>query len=289
MKRRILIPISVLVVGACAAWLGWRSLAPRQEWDSGIGNERIRYVLLNAFGVANSDIRVEFDQLAKDGHTISEGVGEDGDIEVVLDSRRLRRGESHPQHDAIRLRQGGLFGIPSIAGIRLSGALQRFADDRDETLLSRADLKRTLSRLSRTGVLLQAVVKLKQPLLEKSLPTTPPIPQPLDIEAVLLSPGASGQKPISWDVNNCEYRLPSGPCTQGLAAQFQAWVQSLRPEDAQPLELIGLRYEELQLRAREPKAYGFITESTPEVLAWLMQQPEVARIELTDIGFLRSS
>ncbi|MFF4195726.1 hypothetical protein [Nonomuraea sp. NPDC001831] len=281
--------ISVLVVGACAAWLGWRSLAPRQGWDSSIGNERIRYVLLNAFGAANSDIRVEFDQLARDGHTISEGVGEDGDIEVVLDSRRLRHDESYPQHDAIRLRQGGLFAMPSIAGIRLSGALQRFADDQDETLLSRADLKRTLSRLSRTEVLLQAVVKLKQPLLEKRLPTTPPMPQPLDIEAVLLSPGASGQKPLSWDVNNCEYRLPSGPCTQGLAAQFQAWARSLRPEDAQPLERIGLRYEELQSRAREPKVYGFITESTPEVLAWLMQQPEVARIELTDIGFLHSS
>ncbi|GGT29167.1 hypothetical protein GCM10010176_087330 [Nonomuraea spiralis] len=264
-------------------------MAQRQEWDNSIGNERIRYVLLNALSAANPDIRVTFDQLAQDGRTISEDVGEDGIIEVVLDSRHLRRNESYPQHDAIRLRQGGLLGTPSIAGGRLSGALQWFAGGRDETLPSRADLKHTLSRLSRTGVLLQAVVKLKHPLLEKSLPTTPPIPQPLDVEAVLLSPGAPGQKPIAWDVNNCEYRLPSGPCTQGLAAQFQAWVQSLRREDAQPLERIGLNYDELQLRARESKAYGFIAESTPEVLAWLIQQPEVARLELTDIGFLRSS
>ena len=289
MNRCILISVSVLVVGACAAWLGWRSLAQRQEWDSRIGNGRIRYVLLNALSAANPDIRVEFDQLAQNGHNISEAVGEDGVIEVVLDSRHLRRDESYPHHDAIRLRQGGLFGIPSTAGGRLSGALRYFAGDRDETLPSQADLKRTLSRLSHTDVLLQAVVKLKQPLPEKSLPTTTPIPQPLDIEAVLLSPGAPGQKPISWDVNDCKYRLPSGPCTQGLAAQFQAWVQSLTPEDAQPLERIGLNYEELQLRARELKMYGFIAESTPEVLAWLIQQPEVARVELTDIGFLHSS
>ncbi|MGW5156893.1 hypothetical protein ACWEPN_15585 [Nonomuraea wenchangensis] len=288
MNRRTLISVSVLVAGAWAAWLGWHSLTHRQEWDSSIGSERIRYVLLNALSAANPDIRIEFDQLAQNGHTISEDVGEDGVIEVVLDSRHLRRDESYPQHDAIRLRQGGLFGIPPIAGGRLSGALQYFAGDRDEALPGRADLKRTLSRLSGTDVLLQAVVKLKQPLVEKDLPTTPPLPQPLDVEAVLLSPGAPGQKPISWDVNDCGYRLPSGPCTQGLSAQFQAWVQSLRPEDAQPLERTGLHHEELQLRARELKTYGFIAESTPEVLAWLMRQPEVARVELTDIGFLHS-
>ncbi|WP_449066284.1 hypothetical protein [Planomonospora algeriensis] len=289
MNRRILIPVSVLVVGACAVWLGWRSLSQQQKWDSTIGSERIRYVLLNAFSVANPEIRVRFGELARGGRPISEEVGEDGIIEVLLDSRRLRHLEGPPRPDAIRLRQGGLFGLPSIAGGRLSGALRRFAGGRDEPLPNRADLERTLSGLSRADVRLQAVVKLKRPLLEKNLPTNPPIPGPLDVDAILLSPGVPGQKPTAWDVNNCEYRLPSGPCTQGLAAQFQAWVQSLRTEDAQPLDQVGLYYEELQLRAQEPMIYGFIAESTPKVFAWLIKQPEVAGVELTDIGFLRTS
>ncbi|WP_143590567.1 hypothetical protein [Thermoactinospora rubra] len=99
------------------------------------------------------------------------------------------------------------------------------------------------------------------------------------VDTVLLSPSASGRKPLSWDHTTiCQARgfdACAGGAERKLVTQFQRWVASLSTDDQVDLAKIGLQADVLQRASAEGRIYGFVTWQTAAVLRLLSSKSEL--------------